>query len=140
MNMYHQLNCLFTHVSDHIPDPCNTNTNTNSIQSNTNSTLRPGFTSPPRSSVWIEDPLRFPQTGWWHEYHGLSKSGQNRCNRSKAEINYLLAGVYHFQQLVRLINEEVKERTEELDNLWSLLRDYVAAPNLGLRSLQVPAT
>ena len=25
--MYHQLNCLFTHVSDHIPDPCNTTQN-----------------------------------------------------------------------------------------------------------------
>ena len=48
-----------------------------------------------------------------------------------------LAGIYHFQQLVRLINEGVTERKEELDNLWSLLRDYVASPNLGLPSLQV---
>ena len=34
----------------------------------------------------------------------------------------LLSGIYHFQQLVRLINEGVRGRTEELDNLWALLR------------------
>ena len=71
----------------------------------------------------------------------------------------LLSGIYHFQQLVQLINEGVRERTEELDNLWALLRlpyfsyldvdhnqfgqltfalrDFVASPQLGLTSLQV---
>ena len=48
-----------------------------------------------------------------------------------------MAGIYQFQQLLRLINEGVTKRSEELDNLWSLLRDYVAVPHLGLPSLQV---
>ena len=96
-----------------------------------------GFTPPSRPIVWAEDPLQCPHPGWWDQLDGLPKSGSNRCSLFEARDSPCLAGIYQFQHLVRLINEGVTKRSEELDNLWSLLRDYVAVPHLGLPSLQV---
>ena len=70
-------------------------------------------------------------------YPRVARTGAAIYSKPETPI-YWLAGIYQFQQLVRLINEGVTERSEELDNLWDLLKDFVAAPNLGLPSLQVP--